>query len=230
MDINKKSLWYSKKLISFNGGFLPLNHKKNSTRRIFNIEPWDLVRRDMILLLLKDIEENKVEGAFAELGVYKGSTARLIHHYSPYRKFYLFDTFDGFTGKGVETENLNTGNSFSYKQFSDTSIDKVKNFIDPQNSNLLFYPGYFPDSISDKLIDKKFSFVHIDADLYQPIMDGLLFFYKRLSPGGVILVHDFHAWPGAYRAVKDFSSKHKVPYVPMPDKSGSAVFKKDYFN
>lgn len=34
-----------------------------------------------LIKLVRSILERNVEGAFAELGVYRGETARLLHHY-----------------------------------------------------------------------------------------------------------------------------------------------------
>ena len=53
---------------------------------------------------------------------------------------------------------------------------------------------------------KKFAFVHVDVDLYQPTLDSLKFFYPRLLPGGVIVVDDYgySVFPGAKRAVDEF--------------------------
>ena len=65
-------------------------------RNIIDICSHDLVRRDMIVLLLRTIVENETKGEIAELGVYKGETAKLIHHYCPERMLNLFDTFEGF--------------------------------------------------------------------------------------------------------------------------------------
>jgi len=45
----------------------------------------------------------------------------------------------------------------------------------------------------------------MDADLYNPTKAGLEFFYPRLSPGGVILVHDYnYKWEGLMKAVDEF--------------------------
>ena len=60
----------------------------------------DTVRRDMLVLLLRDLIERRVPGDMAELGVYKGLTARLIHHYAPERTLHLYDTFQGFDPRG----------------------------------------------------------------------------------------------------------------------------------
>jgi len=69
-------------------------------------------------------------------------------------------------------------------------------------------------------------FVHLDADLYDPTLSGLRFFYPRLSKRGILLVHDYNAWPGARRAVDEFFSALPELPIPMPDKSGSALIVK----
>ena len=227
MDINPNSFWYKKSLVNVNGGFFPIFDDESSKRKLINLEPWDNVRRDMLYLLLKKIEDKKIQGVFAELGVYQGSTAKLIHHYAPNREIYLFDTFKGFTKEGVNIENKKTGKIYQSKQFSDTSVAAVMKYIKPQNKNINICQGLFPVSLTDNHYELKFAFVHIDADLYKPIFDGLEFFYPRLSQGGFILVHDYHAWPGAFEAVNNFSVKNNISFIPMPDKSGSVVFMKN---
>ena len=193
MDINPKSRWNNVALRNETGGFYPKGDE--SKRRICNLEPWDNTRRDMITLMLRTLVEKNIAGALAELGVYKGNTAKLIHHYLPERPLHLFDTFEGFTNRSVSTE----------KQHTD------------------FDQGYFPDSLPEDFPEQKFAFVHLDADLYEPTFEGLKYFYPRMSKQGIILVHDYNAWIGARKAVDDFfADKDELP-VPMPDKSGSVL-------
>mgnify|MGYP001824481143 CR=1 FL=1 len=177
----------------------------------------------MIILMLRTLVEKKIAGAFAELGVYKGSTARLIHHYVPERQLHLFDTFEGFTARSVSAEKDHTDFDTKESKFSDTSITQVKKYISPQNDNICFHQGYFPDSLPDDFPEQTFAFVHLDADLYEPTLEGLKYFYSRMSTNGIILVHDYNAWIGARKAVDDFfADKDEMP-VPMPDKSGSVL-------
>jgi Macrocin-O-methyltransferase (TylF) len=50
--------------------------------------------------------------------------------------------------------------------------------------------------------------------------------YDRLSPGAMVVVHDYNAWFAARQAVDEFfSHKPEVP-LPMPDRSGSVVIVK----
>ena len=208
-------------LIKLTGGYFPKNDVVK--RQICDLQPWDTTRRDMLILLLRTIIEKNIKGDFAELGVYKGFTAKLIHYYAPDRKLHLFDTFEGFTERSVIQEQKNTGAYFSASDFSDTGLDKVKDYISPQNQNVFFYKGYFPESVPENFNALKFAFVHLDADLYEPTLKGLEYFYPRMSEGGILLIHDYNSWVGARAAVDAFFADKKEIPIPMPDKSGSAL-------
>jgi len=168
----------------------------------------------------------KVEGDLAELGVYRGSSARLIHHYLPERKLYLFDTFKGFDERDVKAEANATGRKAESVEFSQTGVEWAMGNIAPQNDNVQAFPGYFPVSAPPFLSQRKFALVHLDADLYEPMLAGLKYFYDKVVPGGYMLAHDYNSWPGARKAVQEFfSDKPEIP-IPMPDKSGSALILK----
>lgn len=224
MDINPKSRWNTDHFRNTTGGFYPEND--NSNRTICNLEPWDNTRRDMLVLLLRTVVTKNIAGDMAELGVYKGQTAKLFHYYLPERKLHLFDTFAGFTDRSVAIEKKNTDFHITESQFADTSLEHVKDFISPKNSNVLYYKGYFPESLPEHLHKQQFAFVHLDADLYEPTLEGLKFFYPRMSTSGIIVVHDYNAWFGARKAIDDFFADKKELAIPMPDKSGSVIIVK----
>ncbi|HYJ64721.1 MAG TPA: TylF/MycF/NovP-related O-methyltransferase, partial [Parafilimonas sp.] len=71
----------------------------------------------------------------------------------------------------------------------------------------------------------KFCFVSIDADLYEPILSGLQFFYPKLESKGYIFVHDFNndLYKGAKKAVIDFCNTNNVGYLPISDSCGTAI-------
>ena len=73
MDIDPFSYWHNPEFIKEYGGFLPKAIYKDK-RNIVDTCSYDLVRRDMIILLLRTIVENEIKGEIAELGVYKGES------------------------------------------------------------------------------------------------------------------------------------------------------------
>ena len=181
-----------------------------------------------LLILAEEIERKHLYGSVAELGVYKGDFAKHISYAFPDRDFYLFDTFEGFDERDILIE-LNHGYSSAQKEwFSDTNIqwvsDKLINL-----ERCKFIKGYFPDSVRERNeIDNKFVFVNLDVDLYQPIYEGLRYFYPRLVKGGYIFIHDYHLgdFRGVKKAVDDYSQMNNICIVPIFDFGGSAVITK----
>ncbi|HVX25329.1 MAG TPA: TylF/MycF/NovP-related O-methyltransferase [Parafilimonas sp.] len=182
------------------------------------------MRYTTLELCCTEIRRNNVEGNVAELGVYKGDFAKRINQLFPDKKLYLFDTFEGFDEKDVSTEKQSNFSS-GEQDFSDTSVELVLRKMKYPNKCVV-KKGFFPDSAVD--VDDKFCFVSIDADLYEPILAGLKFFYPRLEPGGYIFVHDFNndLYKGAKKAVLEFCAASNINYLPIPDSGGSAIILK----
>ena len=220
MDINKKGRWFNDEFVKMNGGYFLINDKVN--RRIIDIDPWDSTRRDMLVLQLRKVLSENIIGEMAEVGVYKGYTAKLIHYYVPERKFFIFDTFEGFSKKDISIEKKETGYIAGETWFNDTSESSVVKYISPLNENLIVIKGLFPDSCPSDL-PEAFAFVHLDVDLYNPTKLCLDFFYPRMSNGGLILVHDYMSWTGARKAVDEFLIDKKEKVIVMPDKNGTAL-------
>lgn len=182
---------------------------------------FDYVRLATLELVSEEISRKNLKGNVAELGVYKGKFARYINLYFKERKLYLFDTFQGFDERDVNKEK-DEGFSSGSQNFSDTTLDSVLNLM-PFKDNCIPVKGFFPES-ANQVMDE-FVFVSIDADLYEPIYEGLVFFYPLLVPGGYIFVHDFNNdnYPGARKAVEKFCSEKNISFIPIPDLAGSAI-------
>jgi len=189
----------------------------------FPIHRLDYVRIATLELFAHELQS--ADGAVAELGVYQGGFARYIDQAFPARKFYLFDTFEGFDQRDVKREQ-DKGFSDGSQRFDDTSVEMVlKQMKEP--GRCIIRKGFFPDTFAG-LENERFSFVSLDADLYEPIHSGLVHFYPRLVQNGVIMIHDYNNsnYPGCREAVQDFCKKSCIPYVPVPDIGGTVVIRK----
>lgn len=160
----------------------------------------------------------------AELGVYRGDFASRINSAFPERTLYLFDTFEGFVTRDKEIEHQHKF-STPNQDFSETSIDLVLSKM-PHKDNCIVKKGYFPES--SKGLEDNFCFVSIDADLHQPIYEGLKYFYPRLIKGGYIFIHDYNN--AGYKGVKDaarrYSRENNISYFPLCDPWGSLIITK----
>ncbi len=90
------------------------------------------------------LKRDGVPGDFAELGVYKGESAKIIHMMDPSRKFHLYDTFEGFKEEDLQHETGEAAN-YTTRNFADTSLEAARRNIGG-NENLVFHPGRFPES------------------------------------------------------------------------------------
>ena len=185
---------------------------------------YDYIRASSLELIANEIYDKNIAGNVAELGVYRGDFAKIINKAFPDRKLYLFDTFEGFDqrDKKIEMEN---NYSNGKQDFSDTSIELVLKKME-NKSNCVIKKGFFPETAID--VNDTFAFVSIDADLYEPVYNGLHFFYEKLNNGGYILLHDYNnnCYKGVKAALRKFSEEKKAAYFPICDVFGSAVIKK----
>lgn len=139
--------------------------------------------------------QNVIEGDYAEVGVFKGASAKTICEVKGDKNFYLFDTFEGLP----EVSNLDL--KYSKKMFFG-EYNYVKNKLSNYN-HVYIYKGLFPQSATP-IKNRKFAFVHLDVDLYQSTLNCLDFFYKRMQKGGIILTHDYARAEGVKKAFDEF--------------------------
>jgi len=167
-------------------------------------------------LLLEDIEAyhiymatkrtQKIPGDIAEVGVYKGGSAKIICLAKGDKHLHLFDTFEGLP----KVEEIDIVWPFYEGKFA-ASYDSVQKYLGDE-SNVYFYKGIFPGT-SDPIRDKKFSMVNFDVDTYESTKQCLEFFYSRMSPGGILISHDYITAPGVKKAFDDFFDGKTEPVL-----------------
>ena len=177
-----------------------------------------------LVLNLRQLEADGILGDFAELGVWKGNSAAILADFASRskRRLFLFDTFSGFDGRDLVAVDAS-----HTKAFSDTSVPYVQQTVEHPETTI-YLQGFFPETVTDEVRQSTFAFVHIDCDLYGPMKAALEFFYPRLSPGGMLVMHDYSSgtWPGATKAVDEFLAATGEFVSLWPDKSGTAMFRK----
>jgi O-methyltransferase len=182
--------------------------------------------RVLMFMHLVDAANTLEEGDYIELGVSRGMTLKLIHSLmDKSRTLYGIDSFKGFDARDIEVEKQIYTNDWVEGNFWDMSAQGVAQYLD-NPANLRLITGWFPDAFAG-LEEKRWRFVHIDMDLYQPIKRALEIFWPRLVPGGVLLVHDYGCYGfRANVAVDEFTKAVGAFPVQLPDRWGSVVFRK----
>jgi hypothetical protein len=183
----------------------------------------DLTRFYGLFRNVEQVLSEGISGDLAELGVYRGNSARLLAVLAKrsQRRLFLFDTFSGF-----DRRNLQGPDSDKRVAFEDTSLERVKRLV--KLDNVVYVSGLFPDSLPTVALPERFAVVHLDCDLYEPTRAGLEYFYPRMSAGGLLIVHDYGSghWPGIRVAVDEFLSRRLERPILLPDKSGTVLIRR----
>lgn len=181
----------------------------------------DLSRMAFLALNITALQADAVPGAFAEVGVWRGHSAKTMRMLAPDRHLYLFDSFSGF-------DRADAGENVAWMvHFRDTSAAAVSDFVG-DGDTLHLLPGHFPDTAVGIPQSERFAFVQIDCDLEAPTRAALEFFYLRMVPRGLVVVHDYGSgrWPGVAHAVDEFMADKPEALLHIPDVSGSVAFRR----
>lgn len=179
------------------------------------VAKYTMLERDRLFMLWQFAKQaSKFSGSFAQVGVFRGGSARLIAYAKEGngRPFYIFDTFKGMPKVNEKIDLHKEGD------FINTSLESVKKiFSDSKDypKDLVFCPGFFP-ATSDPARNDKFSFVYIDVDIYQSTLDSLNFFYPKMLQGAFMIFDDYMGknTPGVKKALDEFLiDKKEIPII-----------------
>jgi O-methyltransferase len=169
------------------------------------------------------------EGDLIECGVHLGTSSYLIatmmDRYSQKdRTLFCIDSFEGFPYPVEKDANARTKKQFFAKgSHSNTSFEQVqKALLSNHRCSIQVIKGWIPEAFQK--LERRFSFAHIDVDIYQPTVESLKYIYPRMEPNGIVLFDDygFPMCPGAQLAVDEYLKDKKEILIPLP--TGQAFF------
>lgn len=202
-------------------------HAQEKTQMTTTDNPSRRERHYTLTQLIKKVNLN--DANVVECGCWRGLSAyqlsSIIKEKDFKNTFYIFDSFEGLSKFEDEDKPLGgLKDEESRRQEFACGEDIVKNNLN-EFDFINYKKGWIPTRF-DEVKDCKFSFVHIDVDMYQPITDSFEFFYERMIPGGIIVFDDygFTCFPGAKKAVDEFMEDKKDFFISLP--SGQAYMVK----
>ena len=177
--------------------------------------------------LVCHVMQQRLIGDFVECGVWKGHSAYIISSILSKNgfkgDFHIFDSFEKGLSKKIEKDK-NLKNELTEQQVQEESrmFSSTQEEVSACLSRFKFvhlYKGWIPSRFNE-VEDRQFAFIHIDVDLYEPILESLNFFFPKLIKGGVIVLDDYGItqFPGAKKAVDEFLEKNTYQFfyeVPM---------------
>lgn len=147
-----------------------------------------------------------IPGELAEVGVFRGGTARVMCEAKGNRVLHLFDTFEGLPAPGA----IDIG--FAEGQYA-CSLEAVQSYL-VGYGGVHFYQGLFP-ATGQAVRDRRFSFVHLDVDLYESTLEALKFFYPRMNRGAMLISHDYVVFPAVRRAFDEYFDGTAQPVLEL---------------
>lgn len=167
---------------------------------------------DLIEELARQVIGQAVAGDFIEAGVWRGGAIVLLRALLKVsgiadRRVFAADSFAGIP--------LNV--SFRHDpvdKWSDrwvASRGEVEQgiarfgLLDPQ---VVFVEGFFAESLK-ALAGERFALIRLDSDSYESVLTSLEFLYPLLSPGGALIIDDWHL-VGCQMAVGHYRTRHGI--------------------
>lgn len=148
-------------------------------------------------LLAALVATNHLTGSVAEMGAYRGGTAKMLMHAAGLSPVHVFDTFSGLPfddSDGVHRKG----------EFSETQ-EQIEAFLQQtfiKGVDFICFPGLLPKIIPEWM---EFRFIHMDLDTYQSTAATLDCVTPKMVKGGAIVMDDWH-WPscaGVTKAIEE---------------------------
>jgi O-methyltransferase len=147
---------------------------------------------------------NKIEGDYAEFGVYQGRTFleawRSASRYGfPNINFWAFDSFEGLP----EISGADAGGPFVQGEFSCTREQFEKNLarLGFDLSRLRVVEGFYDKTLRPPNVEsielEKVKIAWIDCDLYESTVPVLEFLTDRLVNGAILIFDDWFCFDGS---------------------------------
>ena len=152
--------------------------------------------------------QSRLDGAFAEVGVFRGGSARILCETKGDKPLHLFDTFEGLPPASQHDRNVHRQGQYH------CSLPDVQDYL-KSYQNVYFHPGIFPQS-SEGTAEQMYAFVHFDVDLYEGTKACLEYFYPRMTPGGIMLSHDYDILAGVSQAFHEFLADKPETLIEQP--------------
>ena len=188
-----------------------------------------LKRLDNIQSLIKTILQDHIPGDLIETGVWKGGAtifmrAVLKAYGETNRIVWACDSFEGLPPPDPDQYPDDKDDAHhTYTQLAISQEQVAENFekyglLDDQ---VRFVKGYFDQTLST-VSAERFSLLRLDGDMYASTIVALDALYDRLSPGGFVIIDDYHLAP-CRAAVTDFRTKRAIA-DPLVEIDNSAVY------
>ena len=187
-------------------------------------------RMDNIRQLCTHALRNGIPGDFVETGVWRGGACIFMRGIlrafgETTRTVWVCDSFEGLPAPDPAYPADAGLDLQIYGQLAISQEEVADNFrrFDLLDEQVRFVRGWFKDTLPGAPIGA-IAVLRLDGDLYQSTMDALSALYARVSPGGYVIVDDYHAFAACAQAVQDHLSRAEPQGVTLHEIDGTGVW------
>jgi O-methyltransferase len=204
VDVAAETAFLSRDTQKYNGEFTRIFLSRDRQRGV------SLTLDEVYTLYQGVVATRPLDGCLAEVGVFRGGSARVICEAKGEAPLYLCDTFAGMPALENDKDTLGVW----VNTHTTTSLESVQEYVGGY-ANVHFVKGIFPDSLAAHaelaMEQQRFKFVHLDVDLYESTLQSLAWFWPRMVSGGWLITHNYNLtygkWgntPGVEKAFREY--------------------------
>ena len=197
-----------------------------------------------LVLAVRYIVKNKIEGDIVECGVWRGGSmmciAETLMQLGVERDLYLYDTFTGMTNPTSVDRDFNGQNAsklmsnsiwrnkkrnFKAGVIAYANEDDVRQGMTSTNYPLArthYIKGDVLDTLS-QLKHKKIALLRLDTDWYESTKKELQQLWPLVTIGGILIIDDYDHWVGARNATDEYFKEQLIEPLLIKLHSGGRI-------
>jgi O-methyltransferase len=233
------------KLIRPSEVVVPTDADEKFKNTFYTAKPYTMTSLDRMYAAynaMEYVENNKVEGAVVECGVWRGGSAmvmamKLVEMGSNSREFYLYDTYEGmteptdkdvdFSGKISKVQWVKSQKN-GVNEWCLASVEEVKHNMEKTKypiEKFHFVKGKVEETIP-AIMPERISILRLDTDWYESTKHEMEHLFPKLSVHGVLIIDDYGHWKGSRLAIDEYFTQHNIyPLLNRIDYSGRLYIK-----
>jgi len=163
-----------------------------------------------------------LKGDFVECGVNTGMKALAQCNYIDFnsldKKFFLLDTYSGVPEKYLDKES-STHAGYYAKDYYEVVKATFSGY-----RNVILIKGMIPDTLP-LVTSETIAYLHIDCGVVEPEIASLDFFWKKMIPGGIVLLncYNYSGFRNIKSAFDAYALEHGLNILALPTGQGLIV-------
>ena len=186
-----------------------------------------LKRLDNLQSCVESVLNEGVPGDLLEAGVWRGGSCIFMRGLLKLlgvtdRTVWVADSFQGLPAPSHEADRDYDLSGFTALAVSQADVEAAFERFALLDNQVKFLKGWFKDTLRSAPV-AQLAVLRMDGDLYESTIDIFDALYHKVSPGGFVIVDDYHMLAPCKQAVHDFRMRAKVT-DPIQEIDGTGVF------